>query len=154
MRRPRHTQVFEPVKHIVSETGVSPGAPGPSRGRHSEYKCCGLLELSDDGSHEPSCEKAALDEHRNRGRPSRRRQEQLGMVGASGLNRSEPRAGHETAKLHPSGGNAINTKSTKFRSCLMSYYFILVSIIVAVVVVVYERLRRKLSGCLSPLFIK
>ena len=33
---------------------------------------------------------------------------------ASGLNRSVPRAGHETAKLHPSGGNAINIKSTKF----------------------------------------
>ena len=26
---------------------------------------------------------------------------------ASGLNRSEPRVGHETAKLHPSGGYAI-----------------------------------------------
>ena len=43
-------------------------------------------------------EKAALKAP-DWGRPSRRREEQLGLVGASGLERSEPRRGHKTAQF-------------------------------------------------------
>ena len=54
----------------------------------------------------PIGEKAAL-EAPDWGRPSRRREEQLGLVGASGLKRSEPRRGHETAQFTHLGGYAI-----------------------------------------------
>ena len=54
--------------------------------------------MLDDGMQVPICEKAAL-EAPEWGWPSRRREEHLGLVGASGLKRSEPRRGHETAQF-------------------------------------------------------